>query len=157
MHKSKKIKENSIIKVEGNPISPGKPEEKNLWERFKNWLSKRLVSTDDLIDAYTIGEKTGRNAKAYKNIEEAAEFAAKADLIRQKATKQFFDNVDDIFGDNKSSPQVTKLKLAKLSENNPDLEKQLEKVNKIIKNLAKNNGFAIQIMDDSKSLPENTE
>lgn len=153
MCESKNTEKSVVVEAQGGPNSPNRRGETTVWQHFKRWASRHLVSTDDLIDAYTTGEKMGRKTQALRNIEEAAEYAAKADLTRQEATKKFFDNVDSIFGDQKNSPEAIKLKLAKLSENNPALKKQLDTVNEIIKMLAMNNGAGFHIVDDSRSLP----
>jgi len=111
---------------------------------------------------YTTAEKVIKESEAERNVREAAKLASEAeekkaetDLKKQQATKQFLDNVDNIFKDNSLPTTAKKLKLAKLFENEPNIEKQVDKVNKIIEKLASISGFSFQIIDDSEAPPEN--
>jgi hypothetical protein len=146
-------KESVIVEANGNPNAPDRLGESNLWARFKLFLFKRLPKGDDLIEAYTTAERRIRESEARKNVQKATELAAEADLKRQQATKEFQDNVDRVFSDDGLPPAAKKLKLAKLIESNPDLEKQLDKVEKIIERLSTKGGI-IQIVQDPQALPE---
>lgn len=88
-------------------------------------------------------------AEAEKTIEEAARIAAEKDRLRQDTLQKFNENLDSVFKP-EDPREITMLKMAKLLEANPDLEKQLDRVNEIIARLGAQNGTRIAFKSEDK-------
>ena len=152
-----KILKGCLVKVEGRPKSPSSEDEPTRWERFKHWLFPRWKGGKELARDFARAELGQREAEAAKRVNEAAKIAAdrektevETDVARQEVVRKFNENVEEIFKDDGLPPAAKKLKLAKLIEQNPDLEKQLEKVHALVDELAWKRGTQIQIVSKSK-------
>jgi len=86
--------------------------------------------------AYTNAKFAREENEAQKLVAEAAEIAARTDIMRQQEAREFNALVNDIFADNGLPWTAKKLKFSKLIENNPEIIKQMEKVNYLIEKLA---------------------
>lgn len=146
------ISKATLVKVEGRPNITNRPKEQTRWQRFKAFLFPHLRRSKELADAYTEAKVEKERSEARKVAEEAAEIAAKKDLIRQKSAKEFGAVIDDIFADDSLPPGAKALKLAKLMEENPQVAAQLENVKGIIETLALKKGLNIQAVDESNKL-----
>jgi hypothetical protein len=147
--KVKSRQERDILKLSGNHTK---------WQRLKATLFPHLKRSKELAYAYTEAKVEKERSEARKIAEEAAEIAAKKDLIRQKSAKEFVAVIDDIFADDSLPPGAKALKLAKLMEENPQVAAQLENVKEIIETLALKKGLNIQAVDESNNLlPGETE
>jgi hypothetical protein len=150
-----KILEATIIKVEGTPNLPEQPEERTRWECFKSWLFPHMRKSKELAQAYTEAKVAKEENEARKKAEEAAEIAARKDLIRQQEASEFNALIDDIFAEDGMPAGAKALKLAKLMEKNPQIVAQLDEVKGIIEELALKKGLNIELEEDSIiSLPE---
>lgn len=129
--------------------------EEKRWRQFRAWMFPHLKKSEKLAEAYAEAKVEKEKSQARKVMEEAAEIAAKSELARQKALKEFGAMVDDVFADDKIPETVRALKLAKLIEKNPEVAAQLEKVKEIIEKLASTRGLSVEAVDDyNKELPE---
>ena len=95
-----------------------------------------LIRSKELSCEYTEAKVEKERSEARKVAEEAAEIAAKRDLIRQKSAKEFGIVIDDIFADDGLPLSAKALKLSKLMEENHGVLAQLEKAEKIIEKTA---------------------
>lgn len=121
------------------------------WQRLKATLFPYLRRSKELAYAYTEAKVEKERSEARKIAEEAAEIAAKKDLIRQKSAKEFCAVIDDIFADDSLPPVAKALKLAKLMEENPRVVAKLERVEKIINKFGLNINHKNKIVDKSQS------
>ena len=155
---NEEILEATIVKVEGRPNLPTRPKEQTRWQRFKAALFPHLRKSKELAEAYTKAKVEKERSEARKTAEEAAEIAAKKDLLKQKGAKAFNAVIDDIFADDSLPAGAKALKLAKLMEENPEVAAQLDKVKGIIETLALQKGLKMEIVDESgKALPREGE
>jgi hypothetical protein len=74
-------------------------------------------------------------SEAHRVAEQAAEIAARKDLIRQKEVQEFSRSVDEIFVADGLPPIAKALKLAKLMESNPHVEAHIGAAKEILKEL----------------------
>lgn len=106
-----------------------------LWQKLKNALIPHLKHGRRLAEAYAEATVQKEYSEARKIAEEAAEIAARKDLIKQEEVKEFAGIVDSIFAAD-DLPQTAKaLKLAKLMENNPEVAVQLTNAKEIFDRL----------------------
>lgn len=146
---NEKILEATIVKVEGTPNLPDRPKEPTRWQSFKCWLFPHLKRSEELGEAYAEAKVERERSEARKTAEEAAEIAARKDVLRQEEVKQFNDIINDIFADDGLPPGAKAFKLAKLIEKNPQIGAQLEKVKGIIGELSLKRGLNIDVEGDS--------
>jgi hypothetical protein len=95
---------------------------KTRWQKLRDALIPYLKSSRRLAEVYAEAAVQKERSEAQKIAGEAAEIAARKDLIKQKEVKEFSSNIDDIFAVNDLPPVAKALKLAKLMENNPQIE-----------------------------------
>ncbi len=106
-----------------------------LWQKVKNALILHLKHGRHLAEAYAEATVQKEYSEAHKIAEEAAEIAARKDLIKQEEVKEFASIVDNIFAAD-GLPQTAKaLKLAKLMQNNPQVAVQLANAKEIFERL----------------------
>lgn len=121
------------------------------WQRFKDALSPHLSGSKELAYAYTKAKVEKELSEALRIAEEAAEIAAKKDLIRQKGVKEFGAVIDDIFAVDSLPPGAKALKLAKLIQENPQVLEQLKIAGKVIEKFSLNNNHKNKLMVESQS------
>jgi len=140
--------ESAIVRVDGGPNHPDRPGESGLFERFRHFIRPWLRKGSDLSEAYAEAKVAKEQNEARKTVEEAAEIAARCDVERQRAVKEFNANVDDIFADDGLPEAGKALKLAKLIAANPDLAQQWGKVRTILDSLHLTKGVSIQAVTE---------
>jgi hypothetical protein len=127
------------------------PGNRTRWQQLKAFLFPHLSRYKELADAYTKAKVEKERSEARKIAEQAAEIAARKDLIRQKSAKKFGTVIDDIFADDSLPPGAKALKLAKLMDENPRVVAQLEKAEEVIEKFSLNNNYQKKIMDESQN------
>lgn len=78
-------------------------------------------------------------------------------MKKQKEVQEFNKAVDDIYADDGLPESAKKLKFAKLLENNPGIEKQVERINTIIEKLSYNKGMVFEVQQKQKAFIEGEE
>jgi hypothetical protein len=144
--------ENAIIRVQGGPVHPDRPDERTCWECFKEWIFPSLKRGNDLADAFADARVRGERNKADKVAKEAAEIAARTDSENQRAVGEFNTIIDDIFKSDGLPPGAKALKLAKLLEANPAIAEKLDRVMSLLDRLHYTKGVSIQPIDDDNEL-----
>jgi hypothetical protein len=145
----------AIQKFEGTPNKRGRRGEYKRWRRFLDWFAARFEKGDSLADVYLEAKASEAQAEAEIKRERAAEIAAKTDLLRNKAVRQFCDLVDAQFS--ADDPNLARnLKLAKLIEANPALREQLHLVAELREKLERKKGTRVEPYQDEppKLLPD---
>jgi len=100
-----------------------------------------------LTAEFAVAKVKEADAEAEIKQQQAAEIAARTDLIRNKSTKSYFDLVDAGIGS--ADPELAQdLKLAKLLEENPDVMEQVAKIRAIREKLAAKHGVRVEIVDE---------
>jgi len=151
----------ALIKFEGSPNEPDKPEELNLWQRFKRaiwpWAREggRLATrAKDLGDAYAEAEVAKSDSEAQKFAAEASEAAARADHQRQQTVEAVNEEIRRIFSDEEIPDEAKMLQFANLLANNPELRAQLDNIESLYAKLRVVHGLHItmQIGDEAKQI-----
>lgn len=144
-----------VVRVEGIPKGneEGKITRRELLD-FKaicRLLGGKLKESGQLGEEYLRAKVAQETNAARRTAEEAAEIAsrreeneASADAKRQEATSQFIDNLKSM-SELPASQQV--LALAKLLEQNPDIEQQLDRIESIVQRLQMTRGLLVENAD----------
>lgn len=148
--KTENIISSSVTKVECSPKLLENSKEVRTWETFIQLISHWLKPNKELGQAYITAKVTKEINEAQKIAEEAAEISANKDMIRQQEANEFFKLVEDIFKDDNLPLIAKRLKLAKLFENNPGIEEQLNKIESIIDKLRLTKGVIIDTVEEPK-------
>ena len=150
--------------VAGTPRDKSAKKEAGKWERFKSFFGKKLRKGVDLGESYASGEVSKKQSEVRKNLEQAAKLAAERkniqaeeQLKKQKEVQEFSKSVDNIFADDGLPIHAKKLKLAKLIDNNPGIEKQIHKINAMIEKLSYDKGLVFELRSEQKALAEGPE
>lgn len=158
----------AIVRANGRPLNGRRKGERTRWQGFVGWVSGWFWKADELGEAYLEGRVSRETNESLRVVTEAAEIAARtdvakaqreevlaqADLAKQQAAKQFFENVDNVFARDGAPTQAKLLKLAKLLESNPEVGDQVEKVQEIMERLQFQRGAKIGIFDSVESSNE---
>ena len=133
--------EPTLIKISSHPISSDK-KKNGIFSSFKKLFLPLLKKSDHLLTDYSQAKvKTEQNSAEIK-IEEAIQLSAKRNLVRQEELKLFCEIVSEHFSDADTNA-IINLKMAKLLETNPDIERQIDKVNTLISKIEKLNGKVV--------------
>ena len=150
--------------VAGVPRNRDAKDEDKKWKRFKSFFRRKAKKGVKLGEAYAAAEVSKKQSDARKNLEEAAKLAAEKDKIKteenlqkQKVVQEFNKAVDDIYADDGLPESAKKLKLAKLMENNPEIIKQIDKINTIVDKLSYTKGMVFEVQQEQKALVEGDE
>lgn len=151
-------KQEIIAQIEGIPREQFRKNEKEKWLVFKQVMSKLFNKGGELGTEYAESHVRIQQSEVLKNLQEAAKIAAEKGNIdaeirvkNQKEVKKFNQNIDDIFANDGLPASAKMLKLAKLLENNPGIENQIEKVKNMIEQLSQAKGFKIELLDALES------
>ena len=119
------------------------------WQKLRDALIPSLKSSRRLAEAYAEATVQKERNEAQKIAEEAAEITARKNLVTQEEVRKFASIIDDIFTADDLPPVAKALKLAKLMENNPQVEAHIGAAKEILEELSLQ-----KFMDGSrKSLP----
>jgi hypothetical protein len=142
----------AIAKIEATPF-PGQSNldsrnEANLFQQFWRWLFPKIEKGADLTEAFGEAAVAERGANAKRVCEEAAEIAARREVVtaqagteRQVEVAQFIANVEAI--ERLQSPAGRLLAFAKLVEKNPGIMQQVEVVETLVSNLGLQRGVML--------------
>lgn len=136
----------AIRQIHGTPVK-STAKESSLFEAFKEFFLPRLKQQEEIAIAYEVASVKKLDAEGEKIIQEAAKLSAEKDIARQQELKAFCENVDNFFSAD-DPPHVMMLKFAKLIEVNPEIAVQLEKVNKLIGQLAATKSLQISFQEE---------
>ena len=134
----------AYVKVIAYPTEVNK-KESGILSSFKKLIVPLLKKSDGLIKDYSEAKVKIEEASADIKVEEAIRIGTERNLTRQEELKLFCEIINEHFSDADTEAKI-QLKMAKLLETNPEIEKQLNKVNSIITKL-KNKGAKILIAD----------
>lgn len=143
---------NGIVRIEGVPKSDeeGKISRRELlsFKAICDLLGRKLEEGGQLGECYLRAKVAQEENAAKKTAEEAAEIAARrdeisanADVKRQESVSKFVDNIKSI-ADLPLPQQI--LGLAKLMEENPEVELQLQKIDSLLKVLRLTRGLVLE-------------
>jgi hypothetical protein len=109
---------------------------KTRWQKLRDALIPYLKSSKRLAQSYAEAAAQKERNEAQKIAEQAAEIAARKDLTKQKEVREFSSRIDDIFAVDGLPPVAKALKLAKLMENNPQVEAHIGAAREILEELS---------------------
>lgn len=136
-------------KVEAIPKDPRK-KENQFFEAFKKIFIPRLKKQEGLALSYERAKLRKIRGEGEAKVEEAAKIASEIDQMKQKELKEFCEIIDSHFAEMDPSLSVH-IKMAKLLQTNPQIVKQLEKVQGMLGALNLEKGAVISITaNDSK-------
>jgi hypothetical protein len=150
------LPERGIGDVGGFPRSPDSKKENEKWKLFKFFLGKKIKKGAELGESFVVANVSKRQSEVRKNLEEAARINAERKNIeaeerlkKQKEVQEFSKTVDDIFANDGQPSAAKKLKLAKLINNNPEIESQINKINDLIDRLSYTKGTVFELQESS--------
>jgi hypothetical protein len=137
----------SIQRYEGTPRKRGRRGEQKRFQGFRAWLKSWFHRGDDLAAEYAAAKVKEAEAEAEIKQQQAAEIAARTDVLRNSNTKTFFDLIDS--GVALNDPNLAQdMKLAKLLQDHPEVMDQVAKIRAMREKLAANYGVKIEIVDE---------
>ena len=150
-------KREALIRFEGAPNQPDRPQEKARWRRFVGFLREKGGSifrrAEDLGEAYAEARVTKENAEAEKFAAEAAEATARADQVRQETVRAVNEEITRIFSDDGLPDFARGLQLANLLTRNPEIIEQLDRIQEVYEHLHVLHGLRAAL-GTGKAVPE---
>lgn len=150
-------KDQAIARVQGNPKrdDEGKLSRRELltFDAVRELLSRKLREGGELAEEFIRAKVAQESNAAKKTAAEAAELTsrreeneANADMVRQQAASQFIENIRQI---SKLGPIEQTLALAKVMEENPDIARQLDRIQTLVDTLRLTRGLRLEQNTDA--------